>query len=67
MKRFALALAFHAFPAAAHEVRTGTLVIDHPYALETPATAFSGAGYMTITNTGGDPDRLLAVRADFPA
>jgi copper(I)-binding protein len=26
----------------------------------------SGAGYMTITNTGNDPDRLLEVRADFP-
>jgi copper(I)-binding protein len=66
MKRLALALALLAFPAAAHEVRTGSLVIDHPYALETPATALSGAGYMTITNTGRDPDRLLAVRADFP-
>jgi copper(I)-binding protein len=26
----------------------------------------SGAGYMTITNTGSEPDRLLALRADFP-
>jgi copper(I)-binding protein len=45
---------------------TETRVIDHPYALETPATAMSGAGYMTITNTGSEPDRLLEVRADFP-
>jgi len=66
MKRLALALSLLALPAAAHEVTTETLVIDHPYALETPATAMSGAGYMTITNTGNAPDRLLEVRADFP-
>ena len=66
MKRLAFALALLALPAAAHEVTTGSLVIDHPYALETVTTAMSGAGYMTITNTGSDPDRLLEVRADFP-
>ena len=66
MKRLALALSLLALPAAAHEVTTETLVIDHPYALETPATAMSGAGYMTITNTGSASDRLLEVRADFP-
>ncbi|WP_019954975.1 copper chaperone PCu(A)C [Yoonia vestfoldensis] len=62
MKRLALA----ALPATAHEVITDTLVIDHPYALETVATAMSGAGYLTITNTGSAADRLLAVRAEFP-
>lgn len=66
MRYLAAALVFLALPAAAHEVTTETLVIDHPYALETPATAMSGAGYMTITNTGPAPDRLLAVRAAFP-
>ena len=66
MQRLSLILALMAVPATAHEVTTESLVIDHPYALETAATAMSGAGYMTITNTGPDPDRLLAVRADFP-
>ena len=66
MKRLALALSLLTLPATAHEVTTETLLIDHPYALETPATAMSGAGYMTITNSGAEPDRLLAVRADFP-
>ncbi|NHB78454.1 copper chaperone PCu(A)C, partial [Rhodobacter calidifons] len=65
MRQLALALAFLAAPAAAHEVTTETLVIDHPYALETPATALSGPGFLTITNTGDAPDRLLAVRAAF--
>ncbi len=66
MKHLAFALALLALPASAHEVTTESLVIDHPYALETVATAMSGAGYMTITNTGSAPDRLLEVRADFP-
>ena len=66
MKPLVLALALLTFPAASHEVITDSLVIDHPYALETAATAISGAGYMTITNTGTEPDRLLEVRADFP-
>jgi copper(I)-binding protein len=66
MKHLALAFAILALPAAAHEVTTESLVIDHPYTLETVATAMSGAGYMTITNTGSVPDRLLEVRADFP-
>lgn len=66
MKHLALAFAILALPAAAHEVTTESLVIDHPYALETVATAMSSAGYMTITNTGSAPDRLLEVRADFP-
>jgi len=65
MKRLCLILAFMAVPATAHEVTTESLRIDHPYARETAATAMSGAGYMTITNIGPDPDRLLSVRADF--
>jgi copper(I)-binding protein len=52
--------------ARAHEYTVGDLEIGHPYALETPATAKSGAGYLTITNTGTTPDRLLAVRTAFP-
>lgn len=50
----------------AHDYRIGDIVIDHPVALETPRTAMAGAGYMTLTNTGTEPDRLLAVRAEFP-
>ena len=52
--------------ARAHEFRVGDLTIGHPYAIETPATAKSGAGYLTITNAGDAPDRLLAVEAAVP-
>ncbi len=52
--------------AGAHEYKLGDLEIGHPYAIETPASAKSGAGYLSITNTGSEPDRLVAVKADFP-
>lgn len=51
---------------AAHDYRVGELVIAHPFALETPRSAMTGAGYLTVSNTGANDDRLLAVTADFP-
>lgn len=53
-------------PALAHDYTLGALSIGHPMAFETPVTARSAAGYLTITNTGDTPDRLIAVRAGFP-
>jgi copper(I)-binding protein len=58
--------ALAAWGAAAHEFKIGDLTIGHPYASETPPTAKTGAGYLSITNAGTEPDRLLEVRADFP-
>lgn len=52
--------------AAAHEFTLGDLEILHPMAFETPVTAKSGAGYLTVTNTGESDDSLVEVRADFP-
>jgi periplasmic copper chaperone A len=52
--------------ASAHEFKVGNLTIGHPYALETPATAKTGAGYFSITNNGTMPDRLIAIRSAFP-
>jgi periplasmic copper chaperone A len=62
----ALAAAAVAGAAGAHEFTVGALTIGHPYAIATPATARTGAGYLTITNEGEAPDRLVAVRAGFP-
>jgi len=62
----ALTFALTATMATAHEYKIGDLTIDHPFSFETAATAMSGAGYVTITNTGAEPDRLIAVEADFP-
>ena len=62
----ALAVAALASPAAAHEYTLGSLEIAHPFAIETSPTAKAGAGYLSITNTGDTPDRLIAVRTGFP-
>lgn len=64
----ALTLALMMIPTfgMAHDYKVGDLVIDHPVARETAATAMTGAGYMTVTNTGNTDDVLQAVRADFP-
>ena len=68
MSRFIMFFALLAAPtfAAAHEYKIGDLVIDHPVAKTTPATAMSGAGYLAITNTGDTADSLIAVEAEFP-
>ncbi|HRO12157.1 copper chaperone PCu(A)C [Amaricoccus sp.] len=63
----ALALASLASGAAhAHDVAAGTLEIGHPHAFETSASAMTAAGYLTITNKGTTPDRLIAVETGFP-
>ncbi|MBN8488714.1 MAG: copper chaperone PCu(A)C [Burkholderiales bacterium] len=44
----------------AHGVRAGDLLIDHPYALPTPAGARTGAVYLrSLGNRGRQTDRLL--------
>jgi periplasmic copper chaperone A len=53
-------LAFTA-PASAHGFKIGALEIGHPWARETPVSAKTGAGFLTIKNTGTDADRLIAV------
>ncbi|WP_342078238.1 copper chaperone PCu(A)C [Yoonia sp. SS1-5] len=50
---------------SAHEFKLGDLVVDHPYSFETTKTAMAGAGYLTITNTGTEADRLIGVEAAF--
>lgn len=55
-----------ATPLAAHEYRAGDILIDHPFAYATPPGAKAGGGYMTVTNDGEAPDRLIGVRADVP-
>lgn len=52
--------------ARAHDYTAGALVIAHPIAFATPRTAMAGGGFLTVTNTGDTPDRLIGVRADFP-
>jgi hypothetical protein len=51
-------------PAFAQEYKVGSIVINQPWARATPAGAKVGAGYMSITNTGNQPDRLIG--GDLP-
>ncbi|HWK33260.1 MAG: copper chaperone PCu(A)C [Parvibaculum sp.] len=48
----------------AHDYEAGPLAIDHPWARATPPGAPVAGGYLTITNTGTEPDRLLGGSSD---
>jgi len=55
----ALAALVIATSAFAHDYIVGPLVITYPWSRATPKGAPVAGGYMTITNTGTVPDRLL--------
>lgn len=50
--------------AAAHEATVGALVIQHPWARATAASAKAGALYLTVRNNGTEADRLLGVSTE---
>lgn len=45
--------------ATARDFAAGPLVIHQPWARATPGGARVGGGYLSITNTGNTPDRLI--------
>lgn len=55
----ALGLGVAAAPAAAEEFKAGSLRIEQPWSRATPSGAKVAGGYMSITNTGTEPDRLV--------
>ena len=64
----ATAIAVSAFapawsPAWAQDYKLGSLEISQPWTRATPATAQSAGGFLTITNQGTTPDRLIAARS----
>lgn len=52
-------LAAAATPASAHDYKAGPLTIAHPWSRATPGGAKVGGGYLTVTNSGTEPDRLV--------
>ncbi|WP_419896323.1 copper chaperone PCu(A)C [Roseomonas sp. USHLN139] len=48
--------------AAAHGYTVGDIAIGHPWSRAAPPRG-TGAGFMTLKNTGSTPDRLVAARA----
>ena len=59
----AAALALSAAAAFAHDFKAGTLDIHHPASRATLPGQPVGGGFMTITNTGAEADRLVSVAA----
>lgn len=53
-------LAQAAAPAAPAAVKVGTLTIEQPWSRATPGGARVAGGYVRITNTGTEPDRLVS-------
>jgi len=49
--------------SAALEFKGGDLTIGHPWSRATPGGAKIGGGYLTITNKGSAPDRLVGATA----
>lgn len=60
----ACGLALLSGAALAHGYKVGALEIGHPWSRATPKSAPVGGGFLTITNTGSTPDRLVAVTSD---
>jgi periplasmic copper chaperone A len=56
---FALAACLLATGALAQQYKLGSLEIDHPWSRATPKGAKTGAGYVSIKNTGSTVDRLV--------
>jgi copper(I)-binding protein len=48
-------------PAGAHEVTVGALKLTNLWTRATPSAAPTAIGFLTITNTGAEPDQLIAV------
>ncbi len=68
MKNFAILaaalVAVSALPVAkagGQEYKAGSIEVDQPWSTATPRGASVAAGYMTIKNTGTEPDQLTGV------
>ena len=46
-------------PIAAHDFKRGTLSIAHPWTRQTAPGQANGGGFMTVSNTGKQADRLI--------
>jgi periplasmic copper chaperone A len=51
-------------PAFANDYTVGALKIVQPWLRATPKGAGVGGGYLTVTNTGTAPDRLIGAECD---
>lgn len=61
----AVGLLAFSLPALAHDYRIGALKIDHPWSRATPGGAKVAGGFLRITNTGTEADRLIGGSAEI--
>jgi copper(I)-binding protein len=61
------AAALVASPALAQDYKLGSLEISQPWTRATAPTAKAGGGFVTITNKGTTPDRLIEARSTTSA
>jgi periplasmic copper chaperone A len=61
----AAAMVLMASPLLAQSYKVGAIEVQAPWARATPKGATVGAGYMKITNTGAEPDRLVGGSVAF--
>jgi hypothetical protein len=57
-------VSFAAIAASATQYKAGAVEIENPWSRATPKGTTVGAGYMKITNTGTQPDRLTGGSSD---
>ncbi len=68
IKKFILALTFGSLvTASAHaaEIKVGDLTLTDPFSRATPAAAPVAGGFVTISNGGSEPDKLVSGSAPF--
>ena len=58
-----LTVSFAATPSFAHDYKIGGIEIVQPWSRATPSTAPSAGGFLTLTNKGDVPDRLIAIES----
>ncbi|AZL60257.1 copper chaperone PCu(A)C [Tabrizicola piscis] len=56
-----------AAPVFAHGFTAGDLEIKHPHIPQPAASAKAAGGFMTIVNSGTEPDRLLGIESGIAA
>ncbi|MEC7667640.1 MAG: hypothetical protein VX622_01065, partial [Pseudomonadota bacterium] len=60
LRRLSLAFVVLAAPLSAEMAHNSDMMVTGAYAYETPKSAPSGAGYLTVKNMGDTDDVLLA-------
>lgn len=62
-----IALMLFTLPLQAHEIAAGSLEIIHPSIPATPPHPMTAAGYMAISNSGAEADRLIGIETPIAA